>query len=225
MSRRFELGAIRHALVGRHLTDLHATPDRLTMTRPGVLRTWHFLRILLVDRTRSAEARVGDASHGGLEITNSETGHGPLRVRGFLFRLACENGATFRIPFSRASQRHQGDSSEALVSRFRAIAAEAGRALDRHLAALRTMARAPLTVELAREARGLLAKQLGQPSLDALFEALPKPSTAYDLYNAVTYRAQARGLVHRRGLEAVGGRLLERFVCRRSSTNPANNVR
>ncbi len=174
--------------------------------------TWHRLRLVLIDPARRAEARVGDVSHGGLEITNSETGFGALRVAGFLYRLVCKNGAVFSFPFERAKELHRRERREELVARFREMVTRAGDHLQARLGALRQMAELRATPALRRRLRARLSATLTPGSIDALFATLPRRATAYDLYNAVTFRAQRRTFLCRRELEEVGGELVEELL-------------
>lgn len=173
---------------------------------------YHQLRIILIDASHKAEAKVGDVSHGGIEITNSETGRGPITVCGYLYRLACANGTVLAFPLERRIQPHRGGSSRLLVERFREAVETCVDELKRHLWALRTLTQKKLLPGYTQQVRARLSAVLSETSTDRLFEELPSNPTVYDLYNAVTHRAHRRNLVRRRGIEIVGGEILRDFV-------------
>jgi hypothetical protein len=198
-----------------HLDVVDALEEALSGVPFQLLRfdgNWHHLRLLLVNPERRAEARVGDVTHGGLEITNSETGFGPIGVAGFLFRLVCKNGAIFAFPLDRSTQPHCHDTREALVEKFRQVAVLAAGHLDSHLGALRRMAGTRASASFRRQTRRRLLDVLPKKSVDVVFAQLPRLASVYDVYNGVTYRAQRRGLLGRREIEEVGGEIVGQFA-------------
>jgi len=56
--------------------------------------------------TVQAEVRVGDAVQSGIVISNSEVGHGAVRVSKFIYRLVCKNGMT--VPGAGSRTNHIG---------------------------------------------------------------------------------------------------------------------
>ena len=88
--------------------DLNLSTLKMSYTRNG-----YAIRIdLLSDRKEAVE--VNDIVQYGVSIRNSVDGTTALGVDSFMYRLACRNGATARIPNVTFNARHVGDANRLL---------------------------------------------------------------------------------------------------------------
>jgi len=88
--------------------DLNLSTLQMKYTKNG-----YAIRIdLLSDRKEAVE--VNDIVQYGVSIRNSIDGTTALGVDSFMYRLACRNGATARIPNVTFNARHVGDANKLL---------------------------------------------------------------------------------------------------------------
>jgi len=88
--------------------DLNLSTLKMSYTRNG-----YAIRIdLLSDRKEAVE--VNDIVQYGVSIRNSVDGSTALAVDSFMYRLACMNGATAKIPNVTFNARHVGDANRLL---------------------------------------------------------------------------------------------------------------
>jgi hypothetical protein len=78
-------------LILDHWSDLEDVP-RITIADSG-------MSIEILNSRQAIEPKVGDVTHLGLAITNSETGGPSPQARGYTLRLVCTNGATLPKTF------------------------------------------------------------------------------------------------------------------------------
>lgn len=175
------------------------------------------------------EIKVGDTVQAGVIISNSETGHGSVSIKPFIYRLVCLNGAV--INASKFLARHVGariDNSEALWSD------EARRADDRAiLLKVRDVVRAAVDANFFAETiermRGLteisvkgdpakavevLARKVGATETErgGILRSLIEGGdlSAWGLLNAVTHQAHtARDYDRSVEFEQMGGNLID----------------
>lgn len=75
-------------------TDLSRAAN-LKAANVSILADSFHLRLITPERTINvAPGRGHDPVHTGIDIYNSETGHGSLKVRGLVYRQVCSNGMT-----------------------------------------------------------------------------------------------------------------------------------
>ena len=72
-------------VIGDHWADSGDVP-RMTIADSG-------MSIEVLNSRQTIEPKVGDVTHVGLAITNSETGGANPQARGYTLRLVCTNGA------------------------------------------------------------------------------------------------------------------------------------
>jgi DNA repair photolyase len=78
-------------VIGDHWADRGDAP-RITLADSG-------MSIEVLNSHQTIEPKVGDITHVGLAITNSETGGANPQARGYTLRLVCTNGAMLPKPF------------------------------------------------------------------------------------------------------------------------------
>jgi hypothetical protein len=76
-----------------------------------------FIRATLPRLT--AEIKKGDAVQAGVEISNSEIGHGSLQVKPYILRLVCLNGMTTQVALRKYHTGARIEESEDMLGIFR----------------------------------------------------------------------------------------------------------
>lgn len=66
-----------------------------------------------------ADVKVGDTVQAGIEISNSEIGHGSLQVRPWLLRLDCLNGMTTKVAIRKYHAGRRVEETEDVLGIFR----------------------------------------------------------------------------------------------------------
>jgi Domain of unknown function (DUF932). len=110
------LAVIPNQLIMQMIADVSKDLDLSTL-QMKYTRNGYAVRIdLLSDRKEAVE--VNDIVQYGVSIRNSIDGSTALAVDSFMYRLACRNGATAKIPNVTFNARHVGDANR-LLEAFR----------------------------------------------------------------------------------------------------------
>lgn len=154
---------------------------------------------------------VGDVTNTGIEIINGTTGLKRFGIGMYLYRLACSNGLVVPEMIAGMSKRHVGNtfynqynvSFNQVIGSIEQVQAAWSNAASRKMKDIKhsVLNRARLAAEQSlgrKEVRDIFEKQMD-----------PENNTAYDLLNALTYRAHTvSNLSDRHSLEAAAGQLL-----------------
>lgn len=169
------------------------------------------LRITFPERT--VEAKVGDVTHAGLDISSSSFGRSALHVRGLLYRLVCKNGMRTPEKMGEFSARHVGDTQ-----RLRDFLADAVPSAMAHATGLMDSWRRAVAVQVENLADVIASMReltLGERELvmnevkqDSRAPALPESTSLYSFVNAMTAAAQKVETSRRLELESMAGGLL-----------------
>jgi hypothetical protein len=159
------------------------------------------------------EARVGDVTHAGLDISSSSFGRSALHVRGLLYRLVCTNGLRLPENMGEFSARHVGDTQ-----RLRDFLRDAVPTAMVHASGLMESWRRAVAVQVERVAelidslRELTAGERELVAENVRIETetpeLPEATSLYALLNGFTAAAREAEPARRLELESLAGRLL-----------------
>jgi hypothetical protein len=162
---------------------------------------------------REVEAKVGDITHAGLDISSSSFGRSALHVRGLLFRLVCLNGLRVPTRMGEFSARHIGETQ-----RLRDFLADAVPAAMAHSSGLMDSWRRAVAIQIDDIADVISAMRdlsVGERQLveqgvsrEAGVPQLPESTSLYNLINGVTGAARELETARRLELESMAGAFL-----------------
>jgi hypothetical protein len=172
----------------------------------------HLSRFTFLDRRALTEVRPGDTIAGGFTVINSETGLSSLKLRGFLYRLICSNGAVISHGIPSVSIVHRAAHPLALVARFREALPRVMAQVAVHLDAIPRLTKSRLSSDSLKAIGTDLCRYLTRGGVDLVLETLPRRPTVYDAFNRVTAYARTRSFSTRLRLERYAGQMLEPYL-------------
>lgn len=188
------------------LTDLEVLKLCSPLGIESVSRNDFVLRIYTYEKFK-AEPIPGDLCGFSLNIFNSETGFGALRVAHYLLRYICLNGAVVKVHETNEKRFHYG-CAEGELQKF--LDTQISNALKSRLQLIRYIKKSnkenliPYLTKISKKIDRLLGKNSSQKFLRELKEN----STLYDLFNVLTSRAKEYDISKRLYLERIAGELI-----------------
>lgn len=181
-------------VLGIAVTQRPPEVDESTLYVPSFALNGH-LRVSIVTPSISAEPRVGDVVHGGIDVLHSDSADCGTQVTSYLMRLACRNGMLIKVCQHGSSipsrvRRATDNNRELTRTRIAEMANKAWRELDAKLRAVQVLAEhhipnpAQVLASLGEKLR--FPARLVREVLKAIDDdELGRTDTAWDLVNAL----------------------------------------
>lgn len=188
------------------LTDLEIIKLCSSLGIESVSRNDFFLRIYTLEKLK-AEPVPGDLCGFSLNIFNSETGFGALRVAHYILRYTCRNGAIVKVDGANEKIFHYGYSEGELQ---KSLNTQIIKAHESRLKLIQYIKKSneenlfPYLTKISKKIDRLLGKNSSQKFL----RELQKNSTLYDLFNVITSKAKDYDISKRFYLERIAGELI-----------------
>lgn len=188
------------------LTDLEVLKLCSPFGIESVSRNDFFLRIYTNEKFK-AEPIPGDLCGFSLNIFNSETGFGALRVSHYLLRYQCLNGAVVKVDESNEKRFHYGHA-EGELQKF--LNSQIIKAFESRLKLIHHIKKSneEESIQYLSKISKKIDRLLGKNSSQKFLRELKENSTLYDLFNLITSRAKEYDISKRLYLERIAGELI-----------------